>query len=97
MNGCLKVFTVYVLKPSGIDDTIEIRIIILVEIFPGSRSILEKKKTTKIICIKIQMIPLPLPRNVGFQRESENDSQFFHFEENKSGIQAFADQRHHQE
>lgn len=43
------------------------------------------------------MIPLPLPRNVGFQRESENDSQFFHFEENKSGIQAFADQRHHQE
>ena len=97
MNGCLKVFTVYVLTPSGIDDTIEIRIIILVEIFPGSRSILEKKKTTKIICIKIQMIPLPLPRNVGFQRESENDSQFFHFEENKSGIQAFADQRHHQE
>ena len=42
------------------------------------------------------MIPLPLPRNVDFQRESENDSQFFHFEENKSGIQAFVDQRHHQ-
>ena len=46
MNGCLKVFKVYVLKQSGIDDTIEIRIIILVEIFPGSRSI-EKKKNDK--------------------------------------------------
>ena len=43
MNGCLKVFTVYVLKQTGIDDTIEIRIIILAEIFPGSRSIVEKK------------------------------------------------------
>ena len=34
MKGCLKVFTFYVLKQSAIDDTIEIRIIILVEIFP---------------------------------------------------------------
>ena len=47
MNGCLKVFTVYVLKQSGIDDTIEMRIIILVETFPGSRSIVERKKRQK--------------------------------------------------
>ena len=44
MNGCLKVFTVYVLKQSGIDDTIEIRIIIFVEIFPLIKKHCEKKK-----------------------------------------------------
>lgn len=43
MNGCLKVFTVYVLKQSGIDDTIEIRIIIFVEIFPQIKKRCEKK------------------------------------------------------
>ena len=43
MNGCLKVFTVYVLKQSGIDDTIEIRIIIFVEIFPLIKKHCEKK------------------------------------------------------
>ena len=58
MNGCLKVFTVYVLKQSGIDDTIEIRIIIFVEIFPLIKKHCEKKMT-KIICFKIQMIPPP--------------------------------------
>ena len=43
MNGCLKVFTVYVFKQSGIDDTIEIRIIIFVEIFPLIKKHCEKK------------------------------------------------------
>ena len=47
MNGCLKVFTVYVLKQSGIDDTIEIRIIIFVEIFPVIKKHCEKKKNDK--------------------------------------------------
>ena len=59
MNGCLKVFTVYVLKQSGIDDTIEIRIIIFVEIFSLIKKHCEKKKMSKIICFKIQMIPPP--------------------------------------
>ena len=43
MKGCLKVFTFYVLKQSGIDDTIEIRIIIFVEIFPLIKKHCEKK------------------------------------------------------
>ena len=47
MNGCLKVFTVYVLKQSGIDDTIEIRIIIFVEIFQLIKKHCEKKKCQK--------------------------------------------------
>ena len=43
MDGCLKVFTVYVLKQYGIDDTIEIRIIIFVENFPLIKKHCEKK------------------------------------------------------
>ena len=43
MKGCLKVFTFYVFKQSEIDDTIEIRIIIFVEIFPVIKKHSEKK------------------------------------------------------
>ena len=95
MNGCLKVFTVYVLKPSGIDDTIEIRIIILVEIFPGSRSILEKKNDKNHL-YQDSNDSTSTPAKCRLSTRIR-ESQFFHFEENKSGIQAFADQRHHQE
>lgn len=66
INGWLQVFLlkVYILKKTEIDHTIEIRIIILVEIFAGIKKHCAKK-TTGFTNIKIQMILLPPPRNFG--------------------------------
>ena len=57
------------IEEDWIDDTIEIRIIILVEIFVGTKRHSEKKKTpTGSMNIKIQMIPLPRPREMSAVR-----------------------------
>ena len=80
MNGCLKVFTVYVLKQSEIDDTIEIQIIILAEIFLVIKKHCEKKKDKNQL-FQDSNDSTTTPAQCRIVRRS-GDSQFFRFLKN---------------
>ena len=70
------------IKDDWIDDTIEIRIIILVEIFVGIKKHSEKKNTGSMN-IKIQMTPLPRPSEMSAVRSESEITNLSFFQKKK--------------